>query len=177
MTYGQLKFRLTKQFPGIDSVLLEGWINDRYAEILGELPWSRQNVESMLVTTAPYVSGSAGVATGSTQITLSGGVWAAGMTGMAFRVTGRSEFYEFTFLSTSTGSLDRPYEGPDAAGAGYSGSSLARCAAVGVGGEVTALLKTTHFFISVGKPTLRIHLIFPEHSPLPPRLHHLRYPG
>jgi hypothetical protein len=41
------------------------------------------------------------------------------MTGRAFRATGRNEFYEFTFASGSTGSLDRVYEGETATAAAY----------------------------------------------------------
>jgi hypothetical protein len=120
MTFGQLKFRLTQMFPGVSLDLIEGWANDRYAEILGELPWSRLNVESRLVTTAPYAVGTAAVTGGSAAIVLSGGTWTAAMTGRAFRVTGRSEFYAFTRVSDTTGTLDRPYEGITAAAAGYS---------------------------------------------------------
>jgi hypothetical protein len=115
MTYGQLKFRLTKAFPGVDLDLIEGWIADRYAEILGELPWSRQNVEAMLLTSAPFVTGVAAVQSGSSAVSLVGATWSSSLNGRAFRVASRSEFYQFTFVSTTTASLDRPYEGPQVA--------------------------------------------------------------
>ena len=120
MTYGSLKFRLTKMFPGLDADVLEGFCNDRYAEILGELPWSRLTVQSRLLTTAPYSTGTAAVVGGSAAVTGLGTAWAIEMSGRAFRVTGRSEFYEFTWLTATTGTLDRPYEGPDSPLAGYS---------------------------------------------------------
>jgi hypothetical protein len=41
------------------------------------------------------------------------------MTGRAFRVDGRSEYYEFTYASPTTGTLDRVYEGDTAAAATY----------------------------------------------------------
>src|ERR1035438_2415580 len=50
MTYGQIKLRLTQAFPGVSLDLIEGWINDRYAEILGELPWTRLTVQTTLTT-------------------------------------------------------------------------------------------------------------------------------
>jgi hypothetical protein len=120
MTYGQLKFRLTQMFPGLSLDLIEGWANDRYTEILGELPWSRLNVQARLVTVAPYSVGTAAVVGGSTAVVGLGTTWATGMTGRAFRIAARSEFYEFTWLTATTGTLDRPYEGPDAPLAGYS---------------------------------------------------------
>src|ERR1035437_10274292 len=49
-----------------------------------------------------------------------GAHWGTEMRGRAFRVAGRSEFYEFTWLTATTGTLDRPYEGTTSATAGYS---------------------------------------------------------
>ena len=40
-TFGELRFRLSKLVPGVDLDLLDGWIMDRYQEILDVLPWSR----------------------------------------------------------------------------------------------------------------------------------------
>jgi len=111
MTYGQLKFRLTKQFPGVDLDLIEGWIDDRYAEILGELPWSRQNVTGVLQTLAPYSTGTVTLSAGSNAVALDGGTFATGMTGMAFRVTGEDDIYAFTCVGAASGTLDRGYEG------------------------------------------------------------------
>lgn len=52
MTYGQIKLRLTQAFPGVSLDLIEGWINDRYQEILGELPWTRLTVQTAVATVA-----------------------------------------------------------------------------------------------------------------------------
>jgi hypothetical protein len=98
---------------------MEGWIADRYAEILGVLPWSRTHVQAILRTTAPYDTGTVAVTEGSASVTLAGGTWTSGMSGRAFRVGTRNEFYEFTYASASTGTLDRVYEGPDDAAADY----------------------------------------------------------
>jgi hypothetical protein len=119
VTLGQLRFRLTKAFPGVDADLIDGWIQDVYAEILAELPWSRQQVTATLQTTAPYETGTVAVTEGSNAVTLTGGAWTTGMTGRAFRVTGREEYYEFTQTGASTGTLDRVYEGDTAAAASY----------------------------------------------------------
>jgi hypothetical protein len=120
MTYGDLKFRLTQQFPTVSLDLIEGWANDRYAEILGELPWSRQNIQAILQTTAPYSTGTVALTLGSSGVTLTGGTFTTQMTGRGFRVTGRDEFYEFTYVGATTATLDRPYEGPTATAAAYS---------------------------------------------------------
>jgi hypothetical protein len=119
MTYGDLKFRLLKAFPGLDLDLLEGWIGDTYAEILGALPWTRLNVQAILETTAQYTAGLVQVTLGSQTVTLTGGTWDSTMGGRGFRVSPRTEFYEFTYVSATSGSLDRPYEGPTSTTAGY----------------------------------------------------------
>lgn len=120
MTYGALKIRLVQMFPGVSLDLIEGWIQDRYSEILAELDWSRLNVESILLTTAPYTTGTAAVTLGSASIVGTGTAWTAAMSGRAFRVTGRDEIYEFSYVTATTGTLDRVYEGPTGATAGYS---------------------------------------------------------
>ncbi len=50
MTYGQIKLRLTQAFPGMSLDLIEGWINDAYQMILGDLPWQRLTVNTTLTT-------------------------------------------------------------------------------------------------------------------------------
>lgn len=119
MTLGSLKFRLTKIFPGLDADVLEGLIDDCYQEIIGKLAWSRQNVQTILQTVAPYSTGTVALTNGSTAVTLTSGTWTSGMTGRAFRVVGGSEFYELTYGSATTGTLDRAYEGATATGAAY----------------------------------------------------------
>jgi len=119
MTYGELKLRLTQMFPGMSLDLVEGAVNDRYAEILGELPWSRQDYRTRLELTAPYTTGTVDVTEGSTDVTLHDGTWTSDMEGHAFRVAGRNELYSFSFQSATTGTLDRVYEGPTGA-ASYS---------------------------------------------------------
>ncbi len=119
MTYGQLKWRLVKAYPGIDLTLIEGWISDVYGDILTEQPWQRLSVEAVLQTAAPYSTGSVALAEGSPSVTGTGTTFTAAMTGMAFRVTGRSETYEFTYVSATSGTLDRGYEGATDTGIGF----------------------------------------------------------
>jgi len=120
MTYGDLKLRLTQMFPSVGLDLLEGWAQDRYAELLGELPWSHQDYSSVLQTTAAFTTGTVTVTEGSAAVQLAGAEWSASMAGRAFRVTGRNEWYAFSYADATDGILDRPYEGPTTTGAGYS---------------------------------------------------------
>lgn len=120
MTIGQLRFRLSKAFPGVDADLLDGWIQDRYGEILAELPWTRLTKFATLQTVAQYTTGTVAVTLGSAAVTLTSGTWTTGMTGRRFRVLADSVFYTFTYVSGTTGTLERPYEGTTAAAATYS---------------------------------------------------------
>ncbi len=52
MTLGALRLRLSKLAPGVDLELLNGWIQDRYTEILDRLPWQRLEVTAPLATVA-----------------------------------------------------------------------------------------------------------------------------
>jgi len=119
MTYGQLKFRLTKAFPGVDADLIEGWITDCHQEILGLLPWSRLDVQAILPTVAPYSSGTVSITQGSASVTLSGGTFTPAMSGGSFRIAGDDESYQFTEAAATSGTLDRPYAGAGNAAAPY----------------------------------------------------------
>jgi hypothetical protein len=120
VTYGQLKLRLTQAFPGISLDLIEGWCNDRYQEILGELPWFRENIQAALLTSVPYTTGTVAVTQGSDAVTLTGGTWDSSMNGLAFRVKGENDYYEFQATSLTSGTLDRPYDGPSSSATAYS---------------------------------------------------------
>jgi hypothetical protein len=120
MTFGQLKFRLTKAFAGVDADLIEGWITDCYQEVLGALPWTRLTKEAVLSTVAPCSVGTVSVTAGSASVALAGGTWLPGMTGMGFRVKGYAEEYQFTYVGAASGTLDRPYSGASSVAAEYS---------------------------------------------------------
>lgn len=118
-TFGQLRFRLTKALPGIDPELIDGWIQDRYTEILDELPWQRAERVVTIQTVAPFTVGTVAIANGDTFLSFSGVALTAAMTGRAFRILGDEAYYEFTVTGAATASLDRPYEGPGGVGLGY----------------------------------------------------------
>lgn len=119
-TYGDIRLRFTKQFPGIDDDLRDGWIVDRYTAILDRLDWERRQVEAWLQTTAEYETGTVAVTNGSTAVTGTGTVWTAAMTGRRIRIAGDDEWYTFTRTGNTTGTLERNYEGTTDADATYS---------------------------------------------------------
>lgn len=110
-TFGDINFRLSKEFPGVDADIRAGIINDRYTQILDRLAWSRLDAETVLQTVARYTTGTLAVAAIGTALTLTGGTWTTAMTGRQIHIAGRSEYYTFTYVSATTGTLDRAYEG------------------------------------------------------------------
>jgi hypothetical protein len=124
-TFGEIRHLVTvafKDFAGRDPNpdLVDAYITQRYEQILDRLSWSRQSIISTLTVTAPYTTGTVAVSQGGTAVTLTGGTWTSTMNGRAIRISHRNEYYEFTFVSASGGTLDRPYEGASETAAGYS---------------------------------------------------------
>jgi hypothetical protein len=120
MTYGQIRMRVVKEAPGVDLALIDGYLLDRYVSILDRLKWRRQDAEVVLVTVAPYTTGTLLVTEGSAALVLTDGTFTAAMTGRSLRVDGREEWYEFTRVGATTGTLDREYEGETETAATYS---------------------------------------------------------
>jgi hypothetical protein len=120
-TFGQIRLRLSKlpHGAGVDPVVLDGFINGRYREILDKFPWTRLVKTSQISTVAVYETGTVAATNGSTAVTGTGTTWTALMTGRRFRVSGSSEFYTFTRTSNTTGTLDRAYEADDDSAASY----------------------------------------------------------
>jgi hypothetical protein len=110
-TFGQLRLRLTKAAPGLDPDLLDGFLNDRYQEVLQHLPWSGLVASGVLATVAAYDTGTVTVYQGSASVAGTGTSWSADHTGRRIRIGTDAEFYTFTYTSGTSGSLDRPYEG------------------------------------------------------------------
>lgn len=119
MTYGQLRYRLAKTAPGVDLDLIDGWIRDRYTEILDVLPWRRTEAESVYPWPAGYSTGTVTVEQGSIGVVGSGATWSPNLGGMIARIGGRPEFYVFNYVSPTQATLDRPFEGGSGAGLVY----------------------------------------------------------
>lgn len=120
MTYGQLRYRLSKAAPGVDLELIDGWIQDRYTEILDRLPWRRMEGESVIQWPASYAVGTVTATQGSEGIVGDGtGTWTSDMDGLMIRIANGAEYYVFTYVDATHATLDRPYEGVGGSGIGY----------------------------------------------------------
>src|SRR5262249_47658617 len=113
-TLGTIRLRL-KQLPagvGVHPDVTDGIINDRYQEILRKKRWARLMVDDeSIVTTPVYQDGTIAVTEGSTAIVGTSTVWTAAMDGQRIRIGGRTEYYIFTFVDATHGTLDRGFEG------------------------------------------------------------------
>lgn len=119
MTYGSLRLRLSQLAPGIGLELIDGWIQDRYTEILDELPWKRLESEIVIQVPPSYAVGTVSVTQGSTALTGVGTTFTSAMTGRVIRIGADLQYYTFTYVSAATGTLDRGYEEPSVTGASY----------------------------------------------------------
>lgn len=119
MTFGELRFLISKQYPGVDLDVLDGWLQDRYKQVLSRVSWQRLEMRSMVSLVAEYNTGTVTATNGSTAIAGSGTTWTAAMTGRMVRFDAEQEWYEFTYVSGTSGTLDREYAGTTAAGKTY----------------------------------------------------------
>lgn len=132
-TYGQIRLRCSKLAAGVDLELIDGWLQDRYTEIMDELPWKRTEGETVIQSPVSYQVGTLTATQGSAAVVGSGTAWTAALTGLTIRIADNPEFYVFSFTDGTHGTLDRPYEGStasivasaiDAAGTGYQPGDL-----------------------------------------------------
>lgn len=112
MTYGALRLQIIQENPGAVLEKLDGWIQDRYTEILDRIDWKRTEAESVIQTPASYATGTIAATKGSAAIVGTGTTWTAAMNGLMIRLDDQSEYYQFTFVSATTATLDRAWEHP-----------------------------------------------------------------
>lgn len=114
MTYGSFRLVIRKLCPGVDVEILDNWIANRYQEILDRLPWKR--IESDVVISCPssYATGTITAVQGSATITGVGTTWATTMNGLVLRINNQPEYYQFTYVSPTSATLDRVYEAASA---------------------------------------------------------------
>jgi hypothetical protein len=110
-TYGQIRLVVEQRYPGVSSDLRDHYIKERYRTILDELDWRGIQKQAILSTTAEYAEGTVALTNGSTTVTGTDTTFTSAMTGREFRVSGRDEFYVFTYVSATSGTLSRGYEG------------------------------------------------------------------
>lgn len=109
-SYGQIRLRLSQLAPGIQIELIDGWMQDRYTQILDELPWKRLESESIFQSPPSYSVGTLTANQGSAAVTGLGTNWDPSMMGRYIRISGQSQFYIFNWVDATHGTLDRPYE-------------------------------------------------------------------
>lgn len=119
-TWGEIRAEVAALAPGRGNDLLTNWIQRSYREILDHRDWRGLHGDAILQTIATYTSGTVALVNGSTAVTGNGTTFTAGMSGRKFRAVNRDEWYAFTFVSATSGTLDRPYEGDTDSAAAYS---------------------------------------------------------
>jgi hypothetical protein len=113
MNYGALR-------PGIDTELIDGWMSDRYSHVILDMPnWKRLETDSIVQVPQSYAAGSINATQGSAAVTGVGTVWTSQMSGRMIRINNGPEFYTFTYVSGTSGTLDRAYEAPTVAAVSY----------------------------------------------------------
>lgn len=118
-TWGELRAELAARVPGRGNDLLTTWLQRSYREILDHRDWRGLHADARLQTFAPYEVGTVALTSGSSSLTGTGTTFTAGMTGRKFRAVGRDEWYTFTYVSATSATLDRPYEGDTNAASTY----------------------------------------------------------
>jgi len=108
-----------------DGVLALRWLNDRYRQIWGAVPWGFAHKNAILQTTAQIESDSVTVTNASLTVTetTSDAKWTSAVVGREFRATGDNEYYTiagYTNANPDTLTLDRVYEGTTGTVHGYS---------------------------------------------------------
>lgn len=118
-TWGQLRLLLKQDAGTVSDDLIDGYLNTRYGDVMDRYPWKGLEVEGILQTTAAYQGGSASVTQGSAAVAGTGTTWTPAMSGLRFQALGAYAVYTFTYVSATSGTLDRNYEDESNATAGY----------------------------------------------------------
>src|SRR3990172_8330394 len=119
LTFGELRLNLSQRFPAVHLTVLTSLINERYRRLARMLPWQDWTLQSVLQTAAVYETGTVALTKGLNTVTGTGTTFTSSMGGRGFRVPGQNAFYQFTYVSATSGTLDRVYEGETAAAAAY----------------------------------------------------------
>jgi hypothetical protein len=121
-TFGSFRARCSKLPIGssVDLDLLDGFINSRIEAYCRAFPWSRLEQQSQLQLAAEYTTGTVTISAGSTSGTGSGTTFTTAMTGRSIRFANRLDYYQFTYVSATSFTIDRALEGTtNLSAAGY----------------------------------------------------------
>lgn len=119
MTWGEIRGMAAAEAPGRGNDLLTSWIQRSYREILDHRDWQGLHQDGLLMVVGSYDAGTVALTQGSTAVTGTGTAFTTQMTGRKFRIVGGQEWYTFSYVSATSGTLDRPYEGETDATATY----------------------------------------------------------
>jgi hypothetical protein len=121
LTWGQIRLSLQQTRPGISLDLIDEFLNVRYARVLDHTDWLWLEATAYVETGAAYQSttDTVTVTQGLNTITGAGTSWTSGLTGKKFQVSADGPFYAFTYVSPTSATLDRLYEGMGGSGFGY----------------------------------------------------------
>lgn len=122
-TFADIRFTLAKEYPSIDPDTLNSVVNRRYKQCLRAdgYEWSRLTVtDAAIQIVGQYITGTVTLTNGSTAVLGDGtNAWASTQDQYSFRAVGRDEFYTFSYETSNTAALDRPYEGISGSGLSY----------------------------------------------------------
>lgn len=112
-TWGQLRFQLATSAPGVSADLLDEFLNSRYEQVLEATDWSGLEYHATIQTTAAYQSTTDTVTftVGSATVAGVGTTWTSAITGLKMYRPGDTVIYLATYVSGTSLTLDRPYEG------------------------------------------------------------------
>lgn len=119
-TWGQIRLWAQKIAPTADLDVLDQVIQASYATILDAYPWKGLEKAGMIQTLGQYSYGTVSVVNGSTAVSGTGTAWQAGQSSMQVRIGADRQAYTFTYVSGTSGTLDRAYKGASASDADYS---------------------------------------------------------
>ena len=93
----------------ISTTILGRLYNHGMRQILMSWEWSARKAEGLVNTVDPYSTGTVAVTQGNTTVTGTDTVWTSAMTGRFMRVGSSDTFHKFTFVSTTSGTLEKAW--------------------------------------------------------------------
>jgi hypothetical protein len=112
-TFGQIWNKVLLYAPGTPVALVQQFVRNAYNRVLGAHMWSELFQDGEKVIATEYSTGTVAVTNGSASITGSGTTWTSAMTGrqIKFDDADGQPYYTFTYVSATSGTLDRSYQG------------------------------------------------------------------
>ncbi len=110
-TFGTLRLICEARFPGLTTELRDFYIQERRRLVLDSADWNPLHTHGILNTVALVNAGTVAITAGSTAVVGTSTAWTSAISGREFRGSGRSEFYGVTFVSSTSLTLSRAWEG------------------------------------------------------------------